>query len=84
MTVVETPCRDVAVAEWVAALTAAREEGFAFFDWLTAVDQTDDAEAPGFDLVCHVMRHRGPGELDRLLLRTRVPLDAPVASATGV
>ncbi|MGZ4633907.1 MAG: NADH-quinone oxidoreductase subunit C [Oryzihumus sp.] len=84
MTVLETPCRDVAVAEWVAALTAAREEGFAFFDWLTAVDQTDDAEAPGFDLVCHVMRHRAPGELDRLLLRTRVPLDAPVASATGV
>ena len=84
MTAVETPCRDVAVGEWVAALTAAREEGFTFFDWLTAVDQTDDAETPGFDLVCHVMRHGGPGELARLLLRTRVPLDSAVASATGV
>ena len=85
MTVVETPCRDVAVAEWVAALTAAREEGFAFFDWLTAVDQTDDAEAPGFDVVCHLMATSStPGALRRTLVRTRVPLGEPLDSATGL
>ena len=40
---------------WVDALTAARDElGLTFFDWLTAVDQTDAADEPGFDVVCHL------------------------------
>ena len=55
---IETPCRDVPLHEWAAALSAARSEGFDFFDWLTAVDETDAAESPGFDLV----RSRATGE----------------------
>jgi NADH-quinone oxidoreductase subunit C len=80
---VQTPCRDVPREEWCSALQAARDEGFDFFDWLTAVDQTDDAEVPGFDVVCHLMQTRsGPGRLTRVLVRTRLPLGEPLDSAT--
>jgi NADH-quinone oxidoreductase subunit C len=81
----ETPCRDVPLQEWTVALTAARDEGFNFFDWLTAVDETDAQESPGFDVVCHLMNSStGRGALARVLMRTRVPEGQPVASATGV
>ena len=84
----ETPCRDVPLQEWTAALTAARGEGFDFFDWLTAVDQTDAEQAPGFDLVCHLMNsstgHSTQSELARVLLRTRVSNGQPAPSATGL
>jgi len=81
----ETPCRDVALAEWTDALSAARDEGFNFFDWLTAVDETDAPENPGFDLVCHLMNsHTGRGALARVLIRTRVPEGQPAPSATGL
>ena len=79
------PCRDVDLAEWGTALHAARDEGFDFFDWLSAVDQTDDAEAPGFDVVCHLIDSTsGPGSLRRLLVRTRVPEGEPVPSLTAL
>ena len=82
---IETPCRDVPLQEWVSALTAARQEGFDFFDWLTAVDETDAPENPGFDLVCHLMNSStGRGALARVLVRTRVPNGQPAASATGL
>jgi NADH-quinone oxidoreductase subunit C len=84
--VIETPCRDVPLHEWADALSAARTEGFNFFDWLTAVDQTDAEESPGFDLVCHLMNsttaRQSHGELARVLIRTRVPNGLPAASAT--
>lgn len=81
----ETPCRDVPLQEWTAALMAARDEGFNFFDWLTAVDETDAQESPGFDVVCHLMNSStGRGALARVLMRTRVPEGQSVASATGV
>jgi NADH-quinone oxidoreductase subunit C len=95
--VIETPCRDVPLQEWTSALSAARSEGFDFFDWMTAVDQTDAEESPGFDLVCHLMNSH-PGQtsaavgddsdaapvarLARVLLRTRVPNGEVPASAT--
>ncbi len=85
---IETPCRDVPLQEWAAALTAARSEGFNFFDWLTAVDQMDAEESPGFDLVCHLMNsstgQQRTGGLDRVLIRTRVPVGESAASATGL
>ncbi len=88
---IETPCRDVPLAEWAAALGAARSEGFDFFDWLTAVDETDVDDSPGFDIVCHLMnsstgqlKHHGGGGLARVLLRTRVPFGQSPASATGL
>jgi len=86
--VIETPCRDVPLQEWTAALAAARSEGFDFFDWLTAVDETDAPESPGFDLVCHLMNsstgQSSHGALARVLLRTRVPNGQSAASATGL
>jgi NADH-quinone oxidoreductase subunit C len=74
---------DVPRAFWTAALTSARDElGFTFFDWLTAVDQLDAEEDPGFDVVCHLWSV--PGR-EHLLVRTRVPAAEPVlATATGV
>jgi NADH-quinone oxidoreductase subunit C len=86
--VIETPCRDVPLHEWADALRAARSEGFNFFDWLTAVDQTDAQESPGFDLVCHLMNSStaqlSHGNLARLLVRTRVPNGQVPASATSL
>ena len=68
---------------WVEALTAARDElGFRYFDWLTAVDQTDAADDPGFDVVAHLWSVE---RREHLLLRTRVPAAAPaLGTATGV
>jgi len=84
----ETPCRDVPVQEWADALTVARSEGFDFFDWLTAVDEMDAPENPGFDVVCHLMNSStarlSQGNVARVLLRTRVPSGQSPASATGL
>ena len=66
---------DVPRAQWPAALATARDSlRFTYFDWLTAVDQTDAAEDPGFDVVVHLwsMQRR-----EHLLLRTRVPSANP-------
>ncbi len=64
--------RDVNLSDWHETLAATREEGFTFFDWLSAVDQTDhanDGDDPGFDLVCHLLAvpsgiAPAPGEVD--------------------
>ena len=84
----ETPCRDVPLQEWVAALSVARDEGFDFFDWLTAVDEMDAPQDPGFDVVCHLMNSstggQGHGNVARVLIRTRVPAGRSPASATGL
>ncbi|WP_104530857.1 NADH-quinone oxidoreductase subunit C [Wenjunlia vitaminophila] len=71
---------DVPAASWVAALTAARDVlGCTYFDWLSAVDEADG----GFAVVAHLVAVGTP--VRRLLLRTRVPRDAPaVATVTGV
>ncbi|MFC9971269.1 NADH-quinone oxidoreductase subunit C [Spirillospora sp. NPDC127200] len=69
----------VPAAVWVEALAYARDElGCDFFDWLTGVDEVEE----GFAVVAHVysLEHR-----HHLLVRTRVPRDAPrLATATGV
>lgn len=74
---------DVPPAEWVAALMMARDElGFTYFDWLTGVDQLDDAEVPGCDVVAHLW---AIDRREHLLLRTRVPAAVlALGSATGV
>lgn len=66
--------RRVAPQEWHEAVRAARDEGYAFFDWLSAVDETDavdeadpeageepdeEAPGPGLDVVCHLIDVRG-------------------------
>jgi NADH-quinone oxidoreductase subunit C len=65
-------------ADWVTEVTAAREEGFAFFDVLTAVD----LEASGFEVV---LRLWSVERRQELLLTTRCPRDdATVPTLTGV
>ncbi|MGH8870079.1 MAG: NADH-quinone oxidoreductase subunit C, partial [Actinomycetes bacterium] len=73
------PLVDVPAASWVPALLAARDEaGCTFFDWLSAVDELDE----GFSVVAHLW---SPERRYHLLVRTRVPRDAPrLASATEV
>src|SRR5262245_55987199 len=68
---------DVPLASWRDAVRGARDDaglGFDFFDWLSAVDEL----AEGFDVVAHLWstRHR-----HGLLLRTRVPREAPVVAS---
>lgn len=79
-----TPCRDVPVGEWVEAVVSLRDEGYAFFDWLTAVDETDREERPGLDVVVHLLDVGRPGALRGHLVRTRLPPGAPLPSLTGV
>jgi len=76
--------REVAPSAWVAEAEAARAEGFTFFDWLTAVDQADAVDAPGLDVVCHLLDASTPKSLRRMLIRTRVPEGDALASITGV
>ncbi|MEU8049447.1 MULTISPECIES: NADH-quinone oxidoreductase subunit C [Micromonospora] len=64
---------DVPPASWRDALRAARDDadlGCDFFDWLSAVDQLAD----GCEVVAHLW---STGRRHGLLLRTRVPWDAP-------
>jgi NADH-quinone oxidoreductase subunit C len=69
---------------WRDAVSAARDDGFAFLDWLSAVDRTYEEDAPGFDVVCHLYDVSRPGALRGLLLTTRVADGEPLASLTGV
>lgn len=71
-------CVDVPAADWSRALTWARDDlGLTYFDWLSAVDELD-----GFAVVAHLWR---VGDGGSLLLRARVPADAPsLESVTGV
>jgi NADH-quinone oxidoreductase subunit C len=71
----------VAPQDWLTALEQARDSGYTFFDWLTAVDE----QAAGFDVFAHVAKVEGADKAARLLLRTRIPQDKPeLPSAVGV
>jgi NADH-quinone oxidoreductase subunit C len=62
---------DVAPEHWSALVTAARDGlGCDFFDWLSAVDELD----AGLTVVVHVW---STSQRYGVLLRTRVPRDAP-------
>lgn len=76
--------RDVPLGEWASTVLQLREEGHTYFDWLTAVDETDRDDAPGFDVVCHLIDPSTPGAVTGVLVRTRVPADRPVPSLTPV
>lgn len=80
----QQPCLEVAPAEWRRAASELRDAGFTFFDWLTAVDELDDAQAPGFDVVAHLYDVSRPGNLREHLLRTRLPEGVPLESLTPV
>ena len=74
--------RDVPLGEWSSSVLALREEGFAFFDFLTAVDETVAEADAGFDLVCHLIDPSQPGALRSVLLRTRAADGTAVPSLT--
>ena len=61
-----TDVRDVPFGEWASTAFELREEGYTYFDWLTAVDETDRDEAPGFDVVCHLIAPGRPRSRDGL------------------
>ena len=74
---------DVPAANWVPALTVARDElGCTYFDWLSAVDEA----GAGFRVCAHLVAL--PTEsagIRRLIVRTTVPHDAAtLPTATGV
>jgi NADH-quinone oxidoreductase subunit C len=89
----------VPAPRWHEAMQYARDTlGLDFFDWLSAVDETD-REPPGFDVVAHLVRaprvdpsdglEPGPEPgrergLDRLLVRTRVAEAVALASVTDL
>lgn len=68
---------------WVATLERVRGEGFDFFDFLTAVDQTDADEQPGFDVVVHLY-DIAPGALRETFVRTRVADGGSLTSCTSL
>jgi len=78
------PCLDVTTSEWLGAARELTRQGFTYFDWLTAVDQTDAGEIPGFDVVLHLLDVSTPGALRGHLLRTRVPDGGALPSLTGL
>jgi len=80
----EEACLEVTPAEWARGATDLRDQGFTFFDWLTAVDQTDDADAPGFDVVLHLLDVGAPRALRGHLQRTRLAEGGSLPSLTGV
>ena len=66
-------------------MLALREEGYAFFDWLTAVDETDARVTTPASTSCATCSTPAqPGALRSVLLRTRAPEGVPVPSLTGV
>ena len=70
---------DVPAEHWVAGVSLARDQlGCTFFDFLSAVDETDD----GFRIVCHLAAHR-PGSVDHLVVRTLVPRAEPVVASVA-
>lgn len=80
-------------ARWREAVQAARDEGYAFFDWLSAVDETDaepageDDPPAGLEVVCHLLdvsRAGSGGGVRAVMLRTRVAEGDAVASLTPV
>jgi NADH-quinone oxidoreductase subunit C len=75
---------EVEPSGWTAAVSAARDRGFTFFDWLTAVDQLDDEASAGCDVVCHLLDTSTPRSLRRIMIRTRLPVDQPLDSLTPV
>ncbi|HEX5494926.1 MAG TPA: NADH-quinone oxidoreductase subunit C [Mycobacteriales bacterium] len=75
---------DVPRDRWLRAVTAARDDpevAAAFFDWLSAVDETDRHPA-GISVLAHLYSLSGR---HHLLLRTQVPVEDPrLPTVTGV
>lgn len=84
----DIPVNDIPLERWVEAHQQLKDDGYTFFDFLTAVDETDRDE-PHFQLVTHLYDIRG-GAKRSTLTRTNLPapddaVDAPqIASLSGL
>lgn len=79
----EVPTVACEPGEWHQTLERVRGEGFDYFDFLTAVDQTDAEEHAGFDLVVHLYDIT-PGALRETLVQTRIADGHTVPSCTDL
>lgn len=75
------PHRVVEADGWHDAVAGLRQDGYTYFDWLSAVDE----HPKGFRLVLHVARvstsSTGGVELDHLLLVTYVDRESPAVAS---
>ena len=55
--------RDVLAEEWHAAVVAAREDGYDWFDWLGCVDDIGVADEPARPLICPLVRSQASSML---------------------
>lgn len=67
----DIPVREVEPASWRAVHEELREQGYTFFDFVTAVDESDRDEDAGFDVVSHLYDITD-GARRSILVRTRV------------
>ncbi|RNI21657.1 NADH-quinone oxidoreductase subunit C [Flexivirga caeni] len=72
---------DCTPEDWLDTLQEQRDAGFAFFDFLTAVDNTDAGDEPGFDVVVHLY-DLSPGALREVLAQTHITDGASLPSCT--
>ncbi|MBB2894710.1 NADH-quinone oxidoreductase subunit C [Flexivirga oryzae] len=79
----EVPSVSCDPTEWLDVLEQQRDEGFTFFDFLTAVDETDAEADPGFDVVVHLYDVTA-GALREVLVHTRIDDGATLPSCTGL
>ncbi|MEI2733092.1 MAG: NADH-quinone oxidoreductase subunit C [Dermatophilaceae bacterium] len=78
------PTDRVEPGQWRSAVERAYDEGCTFFDFLTAVDRTDDPSEPGFDVLLRVVNLWDPPAVAARVLRTRVAEHAILDSITPV
>ena len=88
--------RTVELADWYAEVAAAKEHGYDFFDWLSAVDHTgargdgtsdDEVADPGMMLIVHLYASAAPSPpktRSRVMLHTLVPDGEAVPSVTSL
>ncbi len=86
----------VPLSDWYAEVAGAKEHGYDFFDWLSAVDHTgargdgtwdDEPAARGMMLVVHLYASAPPSPSDtlsRVMLHTLVPEGEAVPSVTSL
>lgn len=68
------PHRVVEASDWHGSIRALRDQGYTYFDWLSAVDEHPE----GFRLVIHVARL---DPLDHLLVATYIDRDKPAIAS---
>jgi NADH-quinone oxidoreductase subunit C len=70
--------REVPAEQWRAAVAAARDDGYEYFDWLGCVDEIGRS-----DTFRVVLMLRRPPSYEAVVLTTRVPRDDPRLESVG-